>query len=187
MTCLVTMFDRKLQVFKNSRRNWQFWAFLDEFLSTQNETVRHPGNPKFFWVAKNATCTATLASFPSQDKGMYTVVEKSPKNLIFIFSFFKTWFEFRAKKWLWFCGTKVEFFWKWDFLRNFQPLCMYALLNRFVVEVEQLVKFFVCLMSLLFLKRAKGQKVFNFQRNSVQKLQKCLIFLWNFELNFIHQ
>ena len=54
-----------------------------------------------------------------QDKP--TVVEKSPKNLIFIF--FNLFWISCQKKWLWFCGTKVEIFWKWDFLSNFQPLC----------------------------------------------------------------
>ena len=38
MTCLVTLFDRKLRVFKNSTKLTIF-GFFNEFLSTQNVNV----------------------------------------------------------------------------------------------------------------------------------------------------
>ena len=38
LTCLVTLFDRKFQVFKNSP-NWPFLAFFNILLSTQNVNV----------------------------------------------------------------------------------------------------------------------------------------------------
>ena len=38
VTCLVTLFDRQLQVFKNSP-NWTLFDIFNELLSTQNATV----------------------------------------------------------------------------------------------------------------------------------------------------
>ena len=38
LTCLVTLFDRKLQVFKNSS-NWTILGIFNELLSTQNVNV----------------------------------------------------------------------------------------------------------------------------------------------------
>ena len=38
LTCLVTLFDRKLQVFKNSPK-WTIFGIFNEFLSTQNVNV----------------------------------------------------------------------------------------------------------------------------------------------------
>ena len=38
LTCLVTLFDHKLQVFKNSP-NWTIFGIFDELLSTQNVNV----------------------------------------------------------------------------------------------------------------------------------------------------
>ena len=38
LTCLVTLFDRKLQVFKNSLK-WTIFGIFNEFLSTQNVKV----------------------------------------------------------------------------------------------------------------------------------------------------
>ena len=40
LTCLVTLFDRKLQVFKNSPMD-HFFAIFNELLSTQNVNVAH--------------------------------------------------------------------------------------------------------------------------------------------------
>ena len=38
LTCLVTMFDRKLQVFKNSSK-WTIFGIFNQLLSTQNVNV----------------------------------------------------------------------------------------------------------------------------------------------------
>ena len=38
LTCLVTMFDRKLQVFKNSPK-WNIFGIFNQLLSTQNVNV----------------------------------------------------------------------------------------------------------------------------------------------------
>ena len=38
LTCLVTLFDRKLQVFKNSP-NWTIFGIFNKLLSTQNVNV----------------------------------------------------------------------------------------------------------------------------------------------------
>ena len=38
VTCLVTLFDRKLQVFKNSPK-WTIFGIFNELLSTQNVNV----------------------------------------------------------------------------------------------------------------------------------------------------
>ena len=40
ITCLVTLFDRKLQVFKNSPK-WTIFGIFIQLLSTQNVNVAH--------------------------------------------------------------------------------------------------------------------------------------------------
>ena len=52
LTCLVTLFDRKLQVFKNSP-NWVFYGIFNQLLSTQNVNVaRFARNVEWDFFAK---------------------------------------------------------------------------------------------------------------------------------------
>ena len=52
LTCLVTLFDRKLQVFKNSSY-WPFFGIFNELLSTQNVKVAR--------YARNVECDFSCA------------------------------------------------------------------------------------------------------------------------------
>ena len=125
MTCLVTLFDRKLQLLKNSPSKIDYFLHLNELLSSQN--VNFIWNETFTWKKKyfcvdNTVCSFSVLPFMRQAffgfahpyVGQWSMKIKAPwlSSYLGITMLIDSFF---------FCSTSI-FSWPWNQF-EFQYLC----------------------------------------------------------------